>query len=65
MKRVRTYICPTCKAAKTINAHVTQSTDDFEKQLPEKILCGFRGCEDYAVPPTYLTEETDADQNEA
>lgn len=47
--RSQLYVCPTCKSTKRINAHETQTTATFQQELPEKVICGWRGCEDYAV----------------
>jgi len=42
------YKCPTCGATKEIS----QRALDFHKHdnPPDKVLCGYRGCEDWALP---------------
>ncbi len=48
--RSQFYKCPTCGATKEIEAHPTQTTEKFIQQLPDDLPCGFRGCNDRAVP---------------
>lgn len=48
--RSEVYVCPTCGATKTLYADPSESTREFEEDLPEKIFCGVNDCSDYAVP---------------
>lgn len=49
MSRSQLYICPTCKATNTINAHPAQTKESFLNELPEDMPCGRRGCNDRLV----------------
>ncbi len=49
MKNDIKYVCPNCKATKTIRYRPHETVEQFLKKLPEKVVCGWRGC-------TYLAE---------
>lgn len=50
LKGEQLYVCPSCKATKTFKAPTHMSWARFMSELPEKVICGYRGCPDYAVP---------------
>jgi hypothetical protein len=62
MKQEQIYICPTCKATKTIKARPGQSLVWFNQQLPQSVPCGFRGCTDRAIrkPGPKITNSEDS-----
>lgn len=44
------YVCPSCTSTRIIHASSLQNCPGlFESALPEKVVCGNRGCTDYAV----------------
>lgn len=52
-KALQYYKCPTCGATKEIRSHQIMTHKEFEEakaSMPTKVPCGWRGCEDYAVP---------------
>lgn len=54
--RKQLYVCPTCAASKEIRAHLTQSNESFEQELPDDLPCGWRGCEDRAIKKEKLEQ---------
>lgn len=48
-ERSVTYVCPECKATKTLVAQSYESTREFLEDLPDSIPCGWRGCDEDAV----------------
>lgn len=44
----RLYVCPTCRATKHLGLPAGS-------RFPDALLCGYRGCEDEAVPPRPLS----------
>jgi hypothetical protein len=42
------YRCEKCTATKTIMKRADMTQDEFYKELPFKIPCGYRGCDGYA-----------------
>lgn len=45
------YKCPKCNATKTLKKAEHQTEAVFLQELPQQILCGWRGCDGYAVRP--------------
>lgn len=46
------YKCPTCGATKELRSHQVNTHVEFKEayaSMPDKIICGWRGCLDYAV----------------
>jgi hypothetical protein len=43
------YICPKCKSTKTVKSHPKMTHGEFRQALPEKVICGWRGCDGWAV----------------
>jgi hypothetical protein len=49
-QRVQTYKCFTCGATKTKTQHPAMDDRQFFEQLPSRVVCGWKGCNDDCYP---------------